>query len=408
MRILVVSQYFWPENFRINELVCSLSKLGHEIDVLTGKPNYPEGKFYFGYSIFGKKFERWKETQIYRLPLLSRGSNNKLRLVMNYLSFIVSGIIFAPWMLRNKKYDVIFVYGTSPIFQAIPASFIGWIKRLPVVLWVQDLWPQSTEATGYIKSAWLLALLEKAVRFTYVHTDLLLVQSEAFIKPVSKLSNNIPVTYFPNSADEAFYAPSDINVPDIESLKSGFSVLFAGNIGKAQAVETILAAAEKLYAYSEIKIVMLGSGSKEEWIRKQIDYKKITNVYLEGHFPVETMPTLMRQASILLVTLADHPIFSLTVPNKIQAYLAVGRPIIASLNGEGARIVNEARAGLSVPAEDAEGLALAILKMYRMTDEERLQMGENGRAFFKKNFDEKTLTSDLIKHFESLVKKEKN
>ena len=408
MRILVVSQYFWPENFRINELVCSLSKLGHEIDVLTGKPNYPEGKFYFGYSIFGKKFERWKETQIYRLPILSRGSNNKLRLVMNYLSFIVSGIIFAPWMLRNKKYDVIFVYGTSPIFQAIPASFIGWIKRLPVVLWVQDLWPQSAEATGYVKSAWLLVLLEKAVRFTYVHTDLLLVQSEAFIKPVSKLSNNTPVTYYPNSADEAFYAPSDINAPEIESLKSGFSVLFAGNIGKAQAVETILAAAEKLHAYPEIKIVMLGSGSKEEWIRKQIDYKKITNVYLEGRFPVETMPTLMRQASILLVSLTGHPIFSLTVPNKIQAYLAVGRPIIASLNGEGARIVNEARAGLSVPAEDAEGLALAILKMYRMTDGERLQLGENGRAFFKKNFDEKTLTADLIKHFESLVKKEKN
>lgn len=408
MRILVVSQYFWPENFRINELVCSLSKLGHEIDVLTGKPNYPEGKFYFGYSIFGKNFERWKETQIYRLPILSRGSNNKLRLVMNYLSFIVSGIIFAPWMLRNKKYDVIFVYGISPIFQAIPASFIGWIKRLPVVLWVQDLWPQSAEATGYVKSAWLLALLEKAVRFIYAHTDLLLVQSEAFIKPVSKLSSNIPVTYYPNSADQAFYAPSDVNAPEIESLKSGFSVLFAGNIGKAQAVETIFAAAEKLHAYPEIKIVMLGSGSKEEWIRKQIDYKKLTNVYLEGRFPVETMPTLMRQASILLVSLTAHPIFSLTVPNKIQAYLAVGRPIIASLNGEGARIINEARAGLSVPAEDAEGLALAILKMYRMTDEERLQLGENGRAFFKKNFDEKTLTADLIKHFESLVKKEKN
>jgi glycosyltransferase involved in cell wall biosynthesis len=408
MKILIFTQYFWPENFRINDIAYALKEKAHKVEVITGKPNYPEGKFFSGYSSWGMQEELWKGISIYRMPMFARGNKSAVKLTFNYLSFILSGILLAPLILRKKKYDLIFVYGVSPIFQVIPASFFGWLKGVPVVLWVQDLWPQSAEATGYIKSSWILKALEKLVRFSYAHTDLILVQSKAFIGPVSKLAPKIPVLYYPNSVDKTFYMPKKLVNLNIHSLKSGFTVLFAGNVGKAQSMETVVLAAEKLLSFKEIRIVIVGSGSKIDWLSKEIKQKRLTNIFLEGSYPSETMPILMRKASVLLASLTNQPIFSLTIPNKIQAYLAVGRPIIASMNGEGARIIDESKAGISVRAEDPKALAGAILKMYRMSDDERLELGENGRAYFKSNFDEDALIDDLIKHFRSLVKKEKN
>jgi len=408
MNILIVTQYFWPENFRINEIADAIHSREYKVDVLTGKPNYPEGQIFSGYRAWGVKKDAWKNISIYRVPILARGSKSAIRLAFNYFSYILSALLFAPLILRKNKYDIIFVYAPSPIFQVIPASFLGWLKGVPVVLWVQDLWPQSAEATGYIKSGWLLKILEKFVRFSYSHTDLILVQSQAFVDPVSKLAPKIPVLYYPNSVDKDFYNFKEIDTPVIDSLNSGFTVLFAGNVGEAQSMETILSAAQELLLYKEIKIVIIGSGSKIEWLSNEIKLKALDNVFLEGRYPVETMPALMRKASVLLVSLSKQPIFSLTVPNKIQAYLAVGKPVIACLNGEGARIVNEANAGFSVPAEDAKGLAEAILTIYRMNCEERLQLGKNGRAYFKENFDEDTLVNDLIKHFESVITKDKS
>ena len=389
-------------------MVLSIIEKGHSVDVLTGKPNYPEGKFFNGYSAWGVTVESWRGISVHRIPMLARGNKSAVKLVFNYLSFIFSGLLFAPWILRSKQYDVIFVYAPSPVFQVIPASFLGWLKGVPVVLWVQDLWPQSAEATGYIKSPLILKLLQKFVRFTYAHTDLILVQSEAFIRPVTQLAQNIPIEYYPNSVEKEFYTPDKVVVPEIHSLKTGFTVLFAGNIGVAQSMETIVAAAERLRAYPEIKIVVLGSGSKLEWAEKQAVDKKLSNLYFEGRYPVEVMPALMRQASALLVTLTKQLIFELTIPSKIQAYLAVGKPIIACLNGEGAKIITEANAGVAVDAEDDMGLAEAIIKLYKMPKLALEQMGFNGRDYFKRHFDEDMLTTRLINHFEMAINKKEN
>lgn len=403
MKILIFNQYFWPENFRINEISLALKAQGHEIEVLTGKPNYPDGKIFKGYKAWGVSKQLWHNMPIYRIPIFPRGIKCSFKLAINYLSFILSGLLIAPWLLRKKEYDVIFVCGLSPIFQVIPASFLGWIKGIPVVLWVQDLWPQSAAATGYVKSSFVLKLLEKLVRFSYAHTDLILVQSEAFIEPVKNLASGQPVIHYPNSVDDGFYSPTVTEVPEIQSLKSGFVVMFAGNVGEAQAMETIVEAASKLIDYPEIKIVILGSGSKLDWIKTQISKNNLNNLFLEGRFPVDTMPALMCKASALLVTLTKQPIFALTVPNKIQAYLAVGKPIIACLDGEGAKVVSSSEAGLVVAAEDASGLVQAIIRLYQMPDAERVQMGENGRAYFKKYFDENMLVGKLICHLENTI-----
>jgi glycosyltransferase involved in cell wall biosynthesis len=401
-KILIISQYFWPESFRINDVAKTLLEKGVEVEILTGKPNYPQGKIFPGYKAWGCQRETYQGLNLNRIPLLARGDKG-WRLAFNYFSFVVSGLIFAPWMLRNKKYDVIFVYAPSPILQAIPAIFLGWLKSCPVALWVQDLWPESLSATGHVQNRVVLKLVEQVVRFIYKHTDLLLVQSEAFLAPVAALAKGQPIVYYPNSVEAAFYDFPAVSLPDIPSLAGKFPVLFAGNVGVGQAVEVIVEAAELLRAYPEISFVVLGQGSRWPWLQEQVQTRNLSNLHLAGSYPVETMPGLMRQAAALLVTLADQPIFAATIPNKIQAYMAVGKPILACLNGEGARIVSAANAGLAIPAENAAALADGVLHLYKMSAEEREKMGQNGRAYFREHFDHERLVNQLIDHLHELT-----
>jgi glycosyltransferase involved in cell wall biosynthesis len=406
MKLLIVSQYFWPEGFSINAVAKSLVEKGVEVEVLTCKPNYPGGKVFPGY----RAWNFWREFHdgvcIHRIPFFPRASGG-VRLALNYLSFIVSGLLFAPWMLRKQKYDVIFVYAPSPILQAIPAIFLGWLKGCPVVLWVQDLWPESLSATGNVQNSVILKWVEWVVRYIYRHTDLLLVPSLAFESPVRALASGTPIAYQPNSVDETFAMSVIDEPPAVKGLGVGFSVMFAGNIGAAQAVGVIIEAALLLKEYSDIHFVILGDGNSRKSMLDEAQQKGLTNLHLPGRFPVETMPGFMQKASALLVTLADRPIFAATVPNKVQAYMAAGRPIIACLNGEGARLVLEAGAGVSTPAEDARSLADAILHLYHLSPAERQSMGENGRRYYKEHFDHEHLVDELIKHFKALSKSRK-
>lgn len=407
MRVLIVSQYFWPESFRINDVVRSLVERGIEVHVLTGKPNYPGGAFFDGYCSWGCQVEPLLGATVYRLPMLARGQRSTWRLIFNYLSFVTSGLLFAPWLLRRNRYDLVFVHGMSPILQAIPALFIGWLKRLKVILWVQDLWPESLEATGYIRNQRVLGLVQKIVRLIYMRTDLLLVQSLGFVAPVLALAPGKRVVYYPNSVESFFCEPSDVPLPLIDALETGFAVVFAGNVGTGQAVEVIVEAAALLIDYPDINFVVFGQGSRWEWMQEQVQQRGLINLHLPGRYPVETMPGLMQKASALLVTLADQPIFAATVPNKVQAYLAAGRPILACLNGEGARLVTEAGAGLAIQAENAQGLAAAVLQLYQMPTEKRAVLGANGRRYFKEHFDHDELISQLIEHFQALSKIER-
>lgn len=398
VRILIVSQYFWPEGFRINDVAKSLVEKGASVDILTGKPNYPEGHIAEGYGAWGTQREMWAGATVFRVPLFPRGARSAWKLALNYLSFIFSGVIFGPWLLRKRRYDVVFVYGLSPILLAIPGIFLARLKRRKLVLWVQDLWPASLSATGYIHHPRLLGWVEWIVRWIYGHSDLILVQSRAFIAAVSALAPGKTILYYPNSVDATFGESLNPQVilPTVPALKTGFSVVFAGNVGAAQAVDVIVEAAELLKPHSEISFVVFGQGSRWDWMRDQVAVRGLTNLHLPGRFPVETMPGLMQKAGALLVTLANEPIFALTVPNKVQAYMAAGRPILACLNGEGARIVEEAQAGISVPAEDAQALADAVLKLYRMPSVQRAVMGGNGRNYFKAHFEHDKLVEELM------------
>jgi glycosyltransferase involved in cell wall biosynthesis len=401
LNVLIVSQYFWPENFRINDLVNTFSKKGIEVEVLTGKPNYPQGIIYQGYKAWGCQRETHDEVKINRIPLIARGRGG-LRLALNYLSFVVSGLLFAPWILRKKKYDVIFVYAPSPIIQAIPALYLGWLKDCPVVLWVQDLWPESLSATGYVRNRFILAAVRQVVRFIYHHTDLILVQSKAFEAPIRDLAPVTPIIYYPNSVDNIFATPAAVELPIVKGLGEGFSVMFAGNVGAAQAVEVIVEAASLLKKYTDIHFVVLGEGSRWEWMRQQKQRLGLSNLHLPGRFPVETMPGFMQKASALLVTLADQEIFNATIPSKVQAYLAAGRPILACLNGAGASLVTSATAGLAVPARNGPALAEAVLHLYHMPPQNLDAMGARGRLYYTQHFSHDMLMDQLICHLQSV------
>lgn len=394
MRVLIFSQHFWPESFQINDTARTMAARGVEVEVLTGQPNYPRGVIFDGYRAWHCASSVVDQLPIHRVPLRPR-ARGALGLALNYLSFVVSGLMLAPWRLRGKRFDAIFVFASSPILQAIPALFIGWLKGCPTVVWVQDLWPESLAATGYIKNRRMLKLVEHVVRFIYRRSDLLLVQSEAFIAPVRSLAGNTPVVYHPNSVPDSFALSANQEVPAGAGMGQGFTVLFAGNIGSAQAVEVIVEAATLLRDRADIHFVVLGEGSRRAWMREEVEKRKLSNLHLPGRFPVETMPAFMQQADALLVTLADQEIFRYTVPSKLQAYLAAGRPVLACMNGEGARLVALSGAGLTVAAEDGTALAAAVLKLHKMSPDERAAMGASAKAYHAEHFGHAMLVDRL-------------
>lgn len=406
MRVLLWSQYFWPENFRINQLAAALQQHGMQVTVLTGKPNYPEGQVFSGYTACGVQRERYAGAEVVRMPLVPRGNGSPLRLALNYLSFIFSGIVVAPLALRGRKCDVVFVYAPSPLLQALPAVWMAWLKRVPLLVWVQDLWPESLTATGVVENRWALKGIEALVRYVYRQATSILIPSEAFRESVVRLAGDPQkVRYYPNTAEAASDGTGHVSYSGLVSeLKIGFSVVFAGNIGAAQSMETILQAAERVRSQPDIRFFVVGGGSRELWLAQEVRRRSLGNVVLTGRLPDTDMPVVFAAASALLVTLADAPVLALTIPSKVQAYLAAGRPVIASLNGEGARVVREAGAGLTCPAGDAEALAAAVLRLRGMTPEERLRLGENGRRYFDAHFESARRVRELIEHFQDIAK----
>lgn len=402
MRVLVVSQYFWPETFRINEVVLSLRDAGAQVTVLTGKPNYPEGRVFDGWRAGGVARERWQGIEVLRVPMLPRGRANAVGLALNYLSFAVSGALLAPWLLRGRRFDVIFAYGNSPLTQVVPALALKALRRGPVALWVQDLWPQSLQATGFVRSRALLDAVERMVRLLYRGCDLLLVQSRAFVDEVARLADPRKVVYHPNPGELALRSREAPGEPPFV-FSDAFNVVFAGNLGTAQAIPTIVEAAERLRTRTDVRLVLVGAGSLGGWLRDQVAQRGLANVDLPGRFGPETMPAVYARASALLVTLAAEDAFRMTVPSKVQAYLAAGRPLVAALDGEGARVVEEAGAGLCVPAQDAAALASAIERLADAPGSVRDAMGRRGRAYYLEHFEPERLARRLLELFAPLA-----
>jgi glycosyltransferase involved in cell wall biosynthesis len=400
MRILVVSQYFWPENFKINDLCLGLKERGHTVTVLTGIPNYPKGKFYDNYSFWKNNDEEWHGIKIYRSKLFSRG-NNGMRLMLNYGSFVMFGALKS--LFIKEKFDKIFVFEPSPVTVGLPAMFVARKMKIPYYFWVQDLWPESLSAAGGINNKTVLSFFDKITRSIYKSAEKVLVQSEGFIDYIVK--QGIPrekIIYYPNST-ESFYKPVLAAEAYQQKLpKDGLKVLFAGNLGEAQSLDTLVDAAKILKDRQvHVNWILLGDGRQKEHLVNEIKRKGLEeNFHLLGSYPSEEMPLFFSCVDALIVSLKKNDIFALTIPSKLQSYMACGKPVIASLEGEGARIVEESRSGFVSPPDDAVGLAENIIRLYNAADDQRMEMSQNGLTYFKEQFERELLLDKLIQILE--------
>lgn len=395
MKILIVTQYFWPENFRINDLAKSMIDKGHEVTILTGMPNYPDGFILPEYQRNPNDYAHFHGAKIIRVPMITRGQNSAIKLALNYLSYFISASYIALTKLRKQKFDVIFAHGTSPIFQAIPAVILGRYQKTPVYIWVLDLWPESLRAVGVVKNKYLLAGVGKAVTWLYNRIDTILIQSRSFAKNIQKYNTKpSEVIYFPNWAEDIFttdQATSSLITTDPQQ----FSITFAGNIGDAQDFPTILNAAELLKDNAAIRWVIVGDGRASKWLTEEVAKRQLNNVLLLGRHPLSEMPALFKASDALLVALKTEDIFSMTIPGKVQSYMAAKKPIIGMIDGEAAAIITEAQCGYASSAGDASALAENILKMATSSATSLQIMGENGHRYYMEHFNKENLMNEL-------------
>lgn len=404
MKILIVSQYFWPENFRINDLAQELVQRGHEVTVLTGLPNYPSGEVLNEFKEYPTRFNHFMGVNIVRVPLFPRGKG-ALKLLLNYISFTLAACVLGVWRLWGQKFDVVLTCQLSPVTVGLPGALLAWVKKAPMAMWVLDLWPDTLKAIGILKSPRLLGWVGRLVAFIYRRCDLILAQSKSFIPKIKNLSGQkIPVVYFPSWAEDVFTASAVVPAQEVPDGNGCFSVMFAGNVGEAQNFACILTAAALLKDRKNIRWLIVGDGRMTSWVKTQIDTLGLEHsVILLGRHAVERMPAFFAHADAMLVTLADQEIFGMTIPGKLQSYFAAGMPVIAALNGEGASVIQEAQAGLTCMAGDAAGLADLVVQMSEMSSTDRKRMGLNGLEYSRREFDRKILIDMAESHLMKLV-----
>lgn len=391
MRILIVSQYFWPESFRINELAVVLKTRGHEVTVLTSVPNYPEGQVNPAFAANPRAFDRLDGIELIRVPQVVRGTS-RLRLAANYLSFALSASLVGPWKLRGRPFDAVLAFQTSPVTVGIPAGLLAALKRAPMLMWILDCWPETLAAIGVAKGhvgQWAAGLL---VRWVYAMADLLPGQSEGFVQNVARYSDAAKFRHFPNWVEAAYLAPLP---PPSRPADDRFTIVFAGNIGEAQDFPAVVAAADLLREV-DVRFRIVGDGRDLARTKADVSARGLDPLFeFAGRHPSEAMPGFFADADALLVSLKADPLFALTVPGKVQSYLASGKPVLAMLDGEGREVFERAGAGLAVGAGDAQGLAAAVRRLMAMAPADRDAMGRSGQAFALAHYDRDKLVGQL-------------
>lgn len=395
MHILIISQYFWPEPFRINDMALGLKEKGHEVSVLTGIPNYPEGKFYTGYSFFGTKTEVWKGITIYRSRQFPRGQNSSWMLVLNYFSFALFAFFKVPGL--PKKIDRILVYQVSPVFQIIPALFAKSRFQVPLLIQVMDLWPETLASTKQGKNPLLIKWVGRVSDYLYGKADLLLLPFKSSIPILEKRGMSAAqLIYLPNSTD-SFYQPVTSD-PQFDHLFTGeIHFLLAGNLGESQGLELIINTANLLKEkYPQLRWILVGDGRSKVHLENLVYEKNLEKIILlPGRFPSSIIPALIARADATLLTLTREPIFAITVPNRLQSYLACGKPILASIDGEAAEIILDANAGLVAPAGDLPHFLTTVENFIHSSTQEKENWGSNARTYFLRHYEREKILEQL-------------
>jgi colanic acid biosynthesis glycosyl transferase WcaI len=399
-KILVYTNHYFPENFKINDIVKHFDDQEYSVKVITGIPNYPSGKIFQNYGYFKKTNEIKGNIKIRRLPLITRGNGSSFRLFLNYVSYFFSVLIYTVYLiLSNKKYDLIFVHHTSPIFIAIsPCLYKTFNKHVKMILWDLDIWPESLEATGVIRNNKVLKSVKRLVEILYNKFDIILVGSNSFVQIVKKRVKNISVVYFPNWAEDIFEgALINKSPPKIVTQTENLKIMFAGNIGEAQDVYSILKLIDKCKD-KYIDWVFVGDGRMKNWLERELNLiPTLGEINFLGSHPIEKMPFFFKQADIMLLSLKNEDIFSKTVPAKLQAYLASAKPVFGMISGESKRIIIDSGAGWCSDSGDIESAYNNICEILKSDYKEISEKGFKGLEYYYKNFSKHSRFSQLDK-----------
>lgn len=404
--ILVVSQYFYPEQFRINDIATEWVNRGYKVTVLTGIPNYPEGKYYPTYGLFKQRTEKYNGMDIIRIPLVPRGSNS-IMMVLNYFSFVVSGWI---WKIFTKlRADYVFIFEVSPMTQALPGIWYGKKHKIPVYMYVQDLWPETIEIVAGVSNKIILKYIGNMVDYIYRSCDKIFTTSGSFIDIISGRGHDREkIGFWPQYAED-FYQPLS-RESAIESQQGGLpipqdgalNISFAGNIGNAQGLEILPEVARKLQGQtsSRVRFNIIGNGRYKASLQELVKEKNVEEFFnfIQAR-PAEEVPILLAISDVALISLADSSLFAMTIPAKLQSYMACGVPILGVVIGEVAHIIEESQSGLSSRPGDVDGLVNNIIKILGLSKEELIKLGNNARRYNNVNFNKIKLLDEMDEYF---------
>ncbi|MGH2116682.1 glycosyltransferase family 4 protein [Aerococcus sp. L_32] len=393
--ILVYSQYFYPEQFRINDLCLELVERGFKVSVVTGVPNYPEGRFYKGYSWRENRNEIWNGINIYRMPIFSRGQS-KIRLILNYFSFVISSKLLERTL--PKDIDAIFTYEVSPMTQALPAIWYAKKMKVPSYLYVMDLWPENVVAVTKIKNKIIIDAIGRMVDYIYKNTTTILASSERFVDAI--VNRNVPekkILYWPQYAEDLYEIKEKNNQEVISEYFDEMTFVFAGNVGEAQGLGILPEAAKHLMEiHIKVKFVIIGNG---RYMSQLLDLIKKLGVseyfYFIPRQPATDIPYYLAKFDVALITLNSSEIYDMTIPAKTQSLMACGKPLLVAANGEVQEIVRNSASGLYGDAGDVEKLVSNIIKFYEMTEKDLERLSKNSKKYYDTNFDKKQLMDKL-------------
>lgn len=405
MRILILSQWFDPEpTFKGLSFAKELQLNGHEVEVLTGFPNYPGGKLYSGYKVSFYKQEVLDGITVHRVPLYPSHDNSAKKRILNYVSFCLSSFLFGVFL--PKKFDVIYVYH-PPMTVGFSAALISLFRKVPFVYDVQDLWPDTLRATGMLRHEGVLRIVGYICDWIYRRAAKVVVLSPGF--KTKLLERGVPeskIEVIYNWCDEkALSAGGQTNLDTsvVAQLNGKFNVLFAGTMGSAQALDTVLEAAQALAAHPRLQFVFVGGGIDVPRLKSLAIAKGISNVLFLPRFPMAEVGAVLGACDVLLVHLKQDPLFKITVPSKTQAYMAMGKPIIMAVEGDAADLVLHAECGVCIPSQNVDALVGAVLEMAAKTSTELELMGKAGLFFYTTNLSMKNGVDRFLKVFQSVL-----
>ncbi|MFC5871301.1 Glycosyltransferase involved in cell wall bisynthesis [Chryseobacterium arachidis] len=400
--VLIVTQNFYPENFKSNDVAFELKKKGYDVTVLTGIPNYPQGKYYPGYGLFKKRVETVEGIKVYRCLQIPRGKKyTKFLLPSTYLSFMFFGSLWAIYLSLFKKFDSIFVHQVSPITQTLPAIIVKKMQKKPLILWVLDLWPDAFISGSGIDNKTIILWLGKYVDFSYKNSDKILISSKGFKESiVERIGDDHKIQYFPNWAEDTFQGAVKHTIP---SLPDGFKIMLAGNLGVSQNLENIMYAALKL-KNENVRWIILGDGSRKEWMENFVKENSLQDsVFLMGKHPVETMPAFYENADIMLLSLNNkYDDLKKVVPARLQSYMAAGKPVLGFIEGAATDVIKEADCGYTVNPDDIDGLVDLIQNKLVQNSHQLPLLGSNGKTYFDTYFTKQKCINNLIAAMDTL------